>query len=76
MFESEFERARYNMVYRQIRARGIRDQRVLNAMTEVPRHLFVPSEFQAEAYSDHPLPIGEGQTISQPYIVGLMTEAL
>jgi len=64
------------MVAVQLRARGIRDARVLGAMGDVPRHVFVPEELQDEAYADHPLPIGEGQTISQPYIVALMTEAL
>jgi protein-L-isoaspartate(D-aspartate) O-methyltransferase len=64
------------MVRRQIVARGVRDRRVLAAMRKVKRHLFVPARHQAEAYADHPLPIGEGQTISQPYIVALMTEAL
>jgi len=64
------------MVRRQIVARGVRDKRVLAAMRKVRRHLFVPARHQAEAYADHPLPIGEGQTISQPYIVALMTEAL
>jgi protein-L-isoaspartate(D-aspartate) O-methyltransferase len=66
------ERAR--MVDEQIAARGVRDPRVLAAMRRVPRHAFVPARWRAEAYADHPLPIGEGQTISQPYIVALMTE--
>lgn len=60
----------------QLRARGIRDPLVLAAMNAVPRHLFVPPELVAEAYEDRPLPIGHGQTISQPYIVAFMTEAL
>lgn len=64
------------MVDEQLRARGIRDPRVLDAMTRVPRHLFVPDSDRDEAYGDHPLPIGHGQTISQPYIVAFMTEAL
>jgi protein-L-isoaspartate(D-aspartate) O-methyltransferase len=64
------------MVETQLRARGIRDARVLAAMRTVPRHRFMPSEQQHEAYGDHPLPIGHGQTISQPYIVAFMTEAL
>ena len=64
------------MVQTQIAARGVKDERVLAAMRQVPRHLFVPEEFRSQAYEDHPLPIGEGQTISQPYIVGLMTELL
>ncbi len=64
------------MVERQIRARDIRDPRVLAAMQAVPRHRFVPDERQEVAYADTPLPIGQGQTISQPYIVAYMTEAL
>ncbi|MGE0816875.1 MAG: protein-L-isoaspartate(D-aspartate) O-methyltransferase [Vicinamibacterales bacterium] len=64
------------MVDRQLRARGIRDERVLAAMARVPRHRYVPVDVEAEAYDDHPLPIGHGQTISQPYIVAFMTEAL
>jgi protein-L-isoaspartate(D-aspartate) O-methyltransferase len=62
------------MVSSQIEARGVRDPRVLEAMRTVPRHLFVPPEEREEAYQDRPLAIGEGQTISQPYIVALMTE--
>jgi len=69
-------RAREQMVQQQIAARGVRDPRVLQAMRDVPRHLFVPPEMQQHAYQDTPLPIGYGQTISQPYIVGFMTEAL
>jgi protein-L-isoaspartate(D-aspartate) O-methyltransferase len=64
------------MVERQIKARGISDPAVLAAMSTVPRHEFVPADLRSSAYADHPLPIGEGQTISQPYIVALMTEAL
>jgi protein-L-isoaspartate(D-aspartate) O-methyltransferase len=64
------------MVRDQIEARGVRDARVLAAMRKVKRHLFVPAEGQASAYDDRPLSIGEGQTISQPYIVAFMTEAL
>jgi protein-L-isoaspartate(D-aspartate) O-methyltransferase len=60
----------------QIRARGVRDPLVLAAMAAVPRHLFVPEALRVRAYADEPLPIGEGQTISQPYIVGYMTETL
>jgi protein-L-isoaspartate(D-aspartate) O-methyltransferase len=67
---------RQRMVERQIAARGIRDALVLQAMASVPRHEFVPAELGRDAYGDFPLPIGEGQTISQPYIVALMTEAL
>jgi len=64
------------MVETQIKARGIRDERVLKAMETIPRHLFVDEGLIEQAYSDSPLPIGEHQTISQPYIVALMTEAL
>lgn len=70
--------ARQDMVASQIEAadRGVRDCRVLNAMRQVPRHEFVPEDMRAEAYADHPLPIGCGQTISQPFIVARMIEAL
>jgi protein-L-isoaspartate(D-aspartate) O-methyltransferase len=68
--------ARQLMVHSQLRARAISDPRVLDAMLRVPRHLFVPEAFRAEAYEDHPLPIGDGQTISQPYVVALMLESL
>ncbi|MBI2963619.1 MAG: protein-L-isoaspartate(D-aspartate) O-methyltransferase [Deltaproteobacteria bacterium] len=64
------------MVEQQIAARGVADPRVLAAMRSVPRHRFVPAEWQASAYDDGPLPIGEGQTISQPYVVAKMTELL
>jgi len=64
------------MVREQIEARGVKDSLVLAAMRKVPRHLFVPERYRGEAYADHPLPIGHGQTISQPYIVAYMTEAL
>ncbi len=64
------------MVEHQIAARGVHDPRVLAAMLEIPRHLFVPSPYDRAAYDDNPLPIGSGQTISQPYIVALMTELL
>jgi protein-L-isoaspartate(D-aspartate) O-methyltransferase len=74
--DARWAKQREAMVSAQIAVRGVRDERVLAAMRAVPRHLFVPSEVQGEAYADHPLPIGEGQTISQPYIVGLMTELL
>jgi protein-L-isoaspartate(D-aspartate) O-methyltransferase len=67
---------RERMVASQLRARGIRDERVLAAMARVPRHEFVPSDFRPQAYEDHPLPIGQEQTISQPYIVALMLEYL
>jgi protein-L-isoaspartate(D-aspartate) O-methyltransferase len=73
---NDFAQARRKMVEYQIAARGVADARVLEAMAEVPRHLFVPASFTHQAYEDHPLPIGRGQTISQPYIVAAMTEAL
>lgn len=71
-----YTRLRYDMVEKQIIARGITDVNVIRAMSDVQRHLFVPEEYQRSAYADHPLPIGEGQTISQPYIVAFMTEIL
>src|SRR5262245_17396284 len=71
-----FEREREDMVAHQIEGRGVRDVRVLEAMRRVPRHRFVPPELIAHAYEDTPLPIGERQTISQPYMVALMSEAL
>ncbi len=67
---------RQAMVESQIRGRGVRDRNVLRAMELVPRHQFVPADQQNQAYGDFPLPIGQGQTISQPYIVGLMSELL
>lgn len=67
---------REKMVENQLISRGIKDERVLDAMREIPRHLFVSKSVRNKAYGDHPLPIGEGQTISQPYVVALMTEAL
>ena len=72
----DFARIRLKMVEEQIVARGIKDLRLIAAMRKVPRHLFVEEALQSQAYSDHPLPIGEKQTISQPYMVALMTEAL
>jgi protein-L-isoaspartate(D-aspartate) O-methyltransferase len=72
--QDEFAAARDKMVEQQMEARDIRDARVLAAMRSVPRHRFVPTREQRYAYSDTPLPIGEGQTISQPYIVALMTQ--
>jgi len=74
--EDKFTGARRAMVEEQVRKRGIASPRVLEALLSVPRHEFVPAEFQADAYADKPLPIGEGQTISQPFMVGAMTEAL
>jgi protein-L-isoaspartate(D-aspartate) O-methyltransferase len=67
---------RQSMVKEQIAGRGINDRRVLDAMSKIPRHRFVEESLRDEAYEDHPLPIGDGQTISQPYVVALMTEAL
>lgn len=67
---------RRSMVESQLRARGIRDERVLAAMLHVPRHEFVSAEYRDQGYEDHPIPIGEGQTVSQPYIVAIMLEAL
>ena len=67
---------RSQMVDEQIAARGVSDPLVLEAMRTVPRHRFVPDEWLDQAYADHPLPIGHGQTISQPYIVALMSETL
>jgi protein-L-isoaspartate(D-aspartate) O-methyltransferase len=67
---------RHQMVELQLRARGLHDERVLQAMGRVPRHLFVDDSFWPQAYEDHPLPIGESQTVSQPYIVALTLEAL
>ena len=74
--ERSYERERLRMVKEQLSRRDIRDARVLEAMSTVPRHLFTPEEYRDLAYSDGPLPIGERQTISQPYIVALMTEML
>ena len=72
--QDSFVTARTAMVNEQIAGRGVRDARVLAAMRDVPRHLFVPPDLQSSAYDDRPLSIGYGQTISQPYIVALMTE--
>jgi protein-L-isoaspartate(D-aspartate) O-methyltransferase len=74
--EAAFARAREEMVASQIASRGVRDPRTLAALRKVGRHRFVPAALAAQAYDDHPLPIGHGQTISQPYIVAFMTEAL
>lgn len=71
-----FSKARSEMVESQIKRRGINNERVLQAFRTIPRHLFVPEEYQTGAYADHPLPIGNEQTISQPYIVALMTSHL
>ena len=72
----QYATARRRMISEQLEARGIRNRAVLDAMGRVPRHLFVPPGVQASAYEDRPLPIGLGQTISQPYVVAYMTEAL
>jgi protein-L-isoaspartate(D-aspartate) O-methyltransferase len=71
-----FERERKQMIKEQIERRGLRERRLLTALETVPRHLFVPEEYRYAAYEDGPLPIGFGQTISQPYIVALMTDFL
>jgi protein-L-isoaspartate(D-aspartate) O-methyltransferase len=76
MSKENFTRARSKMVEEQVISRGIRDHRVVAAMRKVPRHFFVEEALQNQAYNDRPLPIGEKQTISQPYMVALMTEAL
>lgn len=73
---SVFLALRRRMVDVQLRSRGITDERVLEVMARVPRHEFAPERYRDQAYEDHPLPIGEGQTISQPYIVAIMLEAL
>jgi protein-L-isoaspartate(D-aspartate) O-methyltransferase len=74
--QDKYEKQRESMVKRQIEARGVKDALVLKAMRKVPRHEFVPENVKHMAYADHPLPIGLDQTISQPYIVAFMTEAL
>lgn len=71
-----FRAPRQTMVRRQLRERGIGDERVLEAMEAIPRHMFVPPELAEQAYADHPLPIGCGATLSQPFIVAFMTQAL
>jgi len=76
MVNERFALLRHRMVTEQIKGRGIRDERILAAMMEIPRHRFVPPHLADRAYEDAPLPIGEGQTISQPYIVAQMTHAL
>ncbi len=74
--EEEFKKQRELMVERQLKPRGISDPKVLDAFLNVPRHRFIGKGLQSSAYGDHPLPIGEGQTISQPYMVALMTQCL
>ncbi len=76
MAKNSYTQARHRMVNEQLIPRGITDQKVLEAMITVPRHCFVEEALEQQAYGDFPLPIGEGQTISQPYIVALMTQAL
>jgi protein-L-isoaspartate(D-aspartate) O-methyltransferase len=72
----KYREARKEMVSTQIRLRGVSNKDVLSAMIEVPRHNFLPKKLVSQAYEDHPVPIGQGQTISQPYVVALMTESL
>src|SRR5438309_1754155 len=74
--ESRFESLRRRMVDEQLAGQGIRDERVLDAIRRIPRHLFVPSEVADQSYENHPVAIGRGQTISQPYMVACMTQAL
>ena len=74
--QSDYDAQRAAMVEAQLRGRDVRDPRVLDAMRKVPRHRFVPERVRSQAYADHPLPIGHDQTISQPYIVGFMSQAL
>jgi len=71
----DFPKARLKMVEEQITSRGIKEAKLIAAMKKIPRHLFVEEALQNQAYTDHPLPIGEKQTISQPYMAALMTEA-
>ena len=73
---ADFNTLQQAMIVTQLKARGITDERLLQAFKDIPRHKFVPAEFQKDAYGDFPLPIGEGQTISQPYMVALMTATL
>ena len=72
----EFTNAKETMIKYHLKARGIKDKKVLKAMKEVPREIFIPGNLASRAYNDNPLPIGEGQTISQPYMVAMMTEKL
>jgi protein-L-isoaspartate(D-aspartate) O-methyltransferase len=74
--DDPYLRQRRAMVEQDIEGRGVKDRKVLDVMLKVPRHLYVDDSMRNRAYEDHPLPIGEGQTISQPYVVALMTEAL
>jgi len=72
----DFEKLRDKMVYDQIYRRGIDDQKIISVFTDIPRHIFVPEDKQSLSYEDYPVSIGEGQTISQPYMVALMTKSL
>src|SRR5713226_6956515 len=74
--EVQYTHDRAQMVETQLRKRGIRDARVLEAMLRIPRHEFVPPEYKWQAYGDHPIPIGENQTISQPFIIARSLQAL
>ncbi len=74
--EEQYARERRRMVETQLRNRGIGDERVLGAIRRIPRHEFVPLDFRSQAYGDHPIPIGEGQTISQPFIIARSLQAL
>jgi protein-L-isoaspartate(D-aspartate) O-methyltransferase len=74
--DPSFIKARGNMVKYDLAGRDIRDKKVLEVMSKIPRHAFVSKDLERKAYADHPLPIGEGQTISQPYVVALMTQSL
>lgn len=74
--DKKHRQLREMMVQRQIVARGVKDEKILSVLRSIPRHLFVPPDLQSTAYQDYPLPIGQGQTISQPYIVALMTQLL
>jgi len=76
MTQEEFAQQREQMVETQLKSRDIQNERILNAMKKVPRHRFMPASVRQYAYVDSPVPIGEGQTISQPYIVGLMTQTV
>src|SRR5947209_14124301 len=74
--QGNYAQERQDMVESQLRRRGIHDERVLDAMLRIPRHEFVPAESRSQAYGDHPIPIGENQTISQPFIIAVSLQAL
>ncbi|RLG71669.1 MAG: protein-L-isoaspartate O-methyltransferase [Methanobacteriota archaeon] len=76
ILHNEYSQEKLRMIQEDLMGRDITDKKVLEAMAKVPRHLFVPKKYRNQAYADHPLPIGYGQTISQPYVVALMTQAL